>query len=69
VLLAAKVVLRSGGVIDRTLRDRSEGGAQIKVLSVIGMPDEFRLRVEATGEMVQAKVVRRKPDEIGLRVL
>jgi hypothetical protein len=33
------------------------------------MPDEFRLRVEATGEMVQAKVVRRKPDEIGLRVL
>lgn len=69
MLLADKIVLPGSGVIDCTLQDRSEGGALIKVLSVIGIPDEFRLPVEATGEMVQAKVVWRRPDELGLRAL
>jgi hypothetical protein len=69
VLLAGKVVLPGGGVIDCTLRDRSEGGARIKVQSVIGIPDEFRLLVEPTGELVQAKVAWRSPNEIGVRIL
>jgi hypothetical protein len=69
VLLAGKVLLPGGGVIDCTLRDRSEGGARIKVQSVIGIPDEFRLLVEPTGEMVQAKVAWRRPNEIGVRIL
>ncbi|MHB2209735.1 PilZ domain-containing protein [Methylobacterium sp. CM6257] len=69
VLLAGKVLLPGGGVIDCTLRDRSESGARIKVQSVIGIPDEFRLLVEPTGETVQAKVAWRRPNEIGVRIL
>lgn len=69
VLLAGKVVLPGGGVIDCTLRDRSDGGARIRVQSVVGIPDEFQLLVEPTGEMVQAKVAWRRPNEIGVRIL
>lgn len=47
-----------------TLVDRSDGGARLKVLSVLGIPDRFALILEA--EQVQARIAWRSVGEIGV---
>jgi hypothetical protein len=69
VLLAGKVMLPGGGVIDCTVRDRSECGARIKVQSVIGIPDRFQLLIETTATMIEVCVEWRKQNELGVRIV
>ncbi len=57
-LLAGKIALQGGGVIDCTLRNRSPSGARLRVASVVGIPDHFTLLLELQGE-------RRRPGSPG----
>lgn len=66
VLLSGKVVLPGGGVIDCTVRDRSAGGARLKLPSAVGIPNQFKLHVSSTGETLNVKVAWRKLSEIGV---
>ena len=65
VLLTGKIVLDTGGVIDCTIRDRSNSGARLKVASVIGIPDKFALLI-GTDERHAANVTWRKQGELGV---
>jgi len=65
-LLAGKIALQGGGVIDCTLRNRSPSGACLRVASVVGIPDHFTLLLELHGERRPARVAWRKPGEIGV---
>jgi hypothetical protein len=67
VLLAAKVMLNGGGVIDCTVRDRSPAGARLKVVSVVGIPDRFDLLIGAEERPQIAEIVWRKQGEVGVR--
>lgn len=50
--------------ISCTVINRSDGGARLKVLSVLGVPDEFLLVVDA--ETKRARVAWRSPNELGV---
>jgi hypothetical protein len=67
VLLSGKIVLPSVGVIDCILRNRSCGGARLRVESLVGIPDAFLLISEPDGARHAVEVVWRKPGEIGVR--
>ncbi|MCJ2034011.1 PilZ domain-containing protein [Methylobacterium sp. J-068] len=56
-----------GSPVSCTLVDRSEGGARLKVLSVLGIPDAFVLSVGA--EDLRVRVAWRSPSEIGVAFL
>ena len=49
-----------------SLVDRSDGGARLKVLSVLGIPDNFILTVG--NERLQASVAWRSASEIGVSI-
>jgi hypothetical protein len=66
VLLPGKIVLDGGGVIDCTVRDRSTSGARLRVVSVIGIPEQFALVIGAD-ERHHVEVAWRKQGEIGVR--
>ncbi|WP_245436098.1 PilZ domain-containing protein [Methylobacterium sp. V23] len=66
-LLAGKIALHGGGVIDCTLRNRSPSGARLRVASVVGIPDRFTLLLEMQGERRPARVAWRKQGEIGIQ--
>ena len=53
-----------GAPIPCALVDRSEEGARLQVLSVLGVPDQFVLSVGA--EQLRARVIWRSPSEIGV---
>ncbi len=66
-LKGAKIVFGGGTqVIDCTIRNRSDDGAQLKVASVVGIPDRFDLLDTTTGERKAATVAWRKPAAIGV---
>lgn len=67
VLLAGKILLPNGGIIDCKLRNRSEEGALLQLASLIGVPDEFVLRVPSTNEIFGVKTIWRGEGEIGVR--
>ncbi|MGU3362121.1 PilZ domain-containing protein [Methylobacterium sp. M6A4_1b] len=66
-LLAGKIALHGGGVIDCTLRNRSPSGARLQVASVVGIPDRFTLLLEPQGARHPVRVAWRKLGEIGVR--
>lgn len=49
-----------------TVRNASEGGAQIRVASTLGVPDEFELRL-SDGTKKSCVVVWRHAEELGVR--
>lgn len=61
---AALIRTEFGSPVSCTLVDRSEGGARLKVLSVLGIPETFVLCVGA--EQLRARVAWRSPSEIGV---
>jgi PilZ domain len=56
-----------GGGISGIVKNLSESGAMIEVESVIGIPDEFTLFIEADHFRRSCKVVWRQPSKIGVR--
>ena len=61
---AALIRTEFGNPVSCTLVDRSEGGARLKVLSVLGIPEAFVLCVGA--EQLRVRVAWRSPSEIGV---
>ena len=54
-------------VLDCTIRNRSDTGAQITVASVVGIPDQFELRETATGLHRPVTVIWRQVNLLGVR--
>lgn len=66
VLKGAKIVIRDGfSTIDCTVRNLSDTGALLKVASVIGIPDSFRL-VLSDGRSFQCTIAWKREAELGV---
>jgi len=65
VLKPAKIRLSRGGVIDCIIRDISEGGACLKVVSTLGIPDVFELILDDK-TMRRCCIKWRKETQIGV---
>lgn len=61
---SARILIDFSGSVSCALLDRSEGGARLKVVSVLGIPDRFTLQIGA--EHIPARVAWRSPAEVGV---
>lgn len=67
-LKGAKIVFGGGTrVIDCTIRNRSENGAQLKVPSIVGIPDQFELHETANGKRRGVTVIWRAVGRLGVK--
>lgn len=64
--LAARIVSSYGKPISCRIADRSEGGARLVLYSVFGVPDQFALEINETGERFSARVVWRDSQQLGV---
>lgn len=68
-LKPALIVFNDGrSTIECTVRNLSESGAQLKVESLIGIPDEFVLKLKE-GAPARAKVAWKRGTTVGIRFL
>ena len=65
-LLKAGKISFGGGAIDCTVRNFSEAGAALDVISPVGIPDRFTLVIEADHRHLPCRVVWRKEKRIGV---
>jgi hypothetical protein len=66
VLKGGRIVFNDGrSVIDCQVRNQSEGGARLKLATVVGVPDEFELRIAADVPR-RCRVIWRTGQEIGV---
>jgi len=66
-LKSGKVVFNDGNsVVDCVVRDLSESGAKLKVVSVVGIPDHFTLALEGERNGRPCSVAWRKGAELGV---
>jgi len=66
-LKPALIVFNEGrSTIECMIRNLSEGGAQLKVESLIGIPDEFLLKLKE-GAPARARVAWKRGTTIGIR--
>lgn len=68
ILKSGKITF-GGGVIDCTVRNLSETGAALDVVSPVGVPEQFHLLIEADNTDLLCRVVWRKPSKIGVQFL
>lgn len=66
VLKSGKILLSGGGAIDCTVRNLSQTGAALEVVTPIGIPERFALAIEP-GQTLTCEVVRRTERRIGIR--
>lgn len=64
--LKAGTISFGGGTIDCTVRNLSESGAALDVISPIGIPERFTLLVEADHRHLPCRIVWRKEKRIGV---
>lgn len=65
-LKGARIVFNDkSSTLDCVVRNLSEGGARLKVASVVGIPDSFSLRFE-DGRSFECRVVWRRGEELGV---
>lgn len=63
------IVFNNGySTIECTVRNLSESGAQLKVASLIGIPDEFELKLKDAGT-ARAKIAWKRGNTIGIQFL
>ena len=68
VLKSGKIIYANGTiVIDCTIRNISETGAQLKVPTTVAIPDQFEFRETMGGKGRPVTVVWRRGDLIGIR--
>ncbi len=68
VLKSGKIIYVNGSiVIDCTIRNISETGAQLKVPTTVAIPDQFEFRETMGGQRRTATVMWRKGDMIDIR--
>ena len=65
-LLKSGKITFGGGAIDCTVRNFSETGAALDVISPVGIPENFTLMIEADHIDVTCRVVWRKQSQIGV---
>ncbi|WP_291849866.1 PilZ domain-containing protein [Bradyrhizobium sp.] len=65
-LKAGKISFGNGGAIDCTVRNLSDTGAALEVISPVGIPEQFTLVVEADNLKRPCRVVWRKEKRIGV---
>ncbi|WP_457107171.1 PilZ domain-containing protein [Methylobacterium sp. P5_C11] len=65
-LLEGHIELAGGGAIDCTVRNVSEGGARLRVVSVIGVPDAFVLTYGIASQRRPVRVTWRSETELGV---
>lgn len=65
-LLKAGKISFGGAVIDCTIRNLSETGAALEVISPVGIPERFTLVIEADHSHFSCRVVWRKEKRIGV---
>jgi hypothetical protein len=56
---------RASSTINCTMRNHSDGGAQLEVASVLGIPNIFELRLDGYPSR-SSRVVWRKADAVGI---
>lgn len=66
-ILKAASISFGGGAIDCTIRNLSETGASLDVISPVGIPDRFTLIVDADRSELPCRIVWRKEMRIGVR--
>ena len=66
ILKSAKISF-GGGAIDCTVRNLSDTGAALDVISPVGIPDQFTLVIDSDNINSPCRVVWRKPHRIGVR--
>lgn len=67
VLKAGIISIAGGGGIDCTVRNMSSTGAAIEVESPIGVPDEFKLVIEADHFSRLCRISWRKGKRLGVK--
>jgi hypothetical protein len=67
LLKAGRISFGGGAAIDCTVRNLSETGAELEVISPVGIPARFTLVIEAAHIHVPCRVVWRKETRIGVR--
>ena len=65
-LLEGHIELAGGGAIDCTIRNISDGGARLRVVSVIGVPDAFVLSYGINSQRRPVRVTWRQETELGI---
>lgn len=66
-LKSGKVVFNDGNsVVDCVVRDLSESGAKLKVVSIVGIPDHFSLALEGERNGRACSIAWRKGSELGV---
>jgi PilZ domain len=65
-MLKAGTISFGGGAIDWTLRNLSDAGAALDVISPVGIPDRFTLLVDTDGKL-PCRIMWRKERRIGVR--
>ncbi|MBR0707950.1 PilZ domain-containing protein [Bradyrhizobium liaoningense] len=66
-MLKAGKISFGGGAIDCTVRNFSDAGAALDVVSPVGIPEHFTLVVEADHSRLLCRIVWRKEKRIGVR--
>jgi hypothetical protein len=66
-MLKAGTIEFGGGAIDCTVRNFSDTGAALDVISPVGIPQHFTLFIRADGMHLACTVVWRKEKRIGVR--
>jgi hypothetical protein len=66
-LLKSGKISFGGGAIDCIVRNYSETGAALDVISPLGIPENFTLVIEADDIHAPCRVVWRKQSRIGVR--
>jgi hypothetical protein len=66
-LKAGTISFGGGGAIDCTVRNLSENGAALEVISPVGIPERFTLLVEADQRNLPCRVIWRKEKRIGVQ--
>jgi PilZ domain len=66
VLKAGTIVLSQGGVISCTVRNLSSAGANLEVVSPVGIPDDFTLVIRPDQTQHLCRVAWRRQNRIGV---
>jgi hypothetical protein len=65
-LKAGRISFGGGAAFDCTVRNLSETGAALEVISPVGIPERFTLVIEADQLHVPCRVIWRKEKRIGV---
>ncbi|WP_342726684.1 PilZ domain-containing protein [Bradyrhizobium sp. B097] len=66
-MLKAGTISFGGGAIDCTVRNLSDTGAALDVISPVGIPDRFTLVMDTDHSQLPCHIVWRKENRIGVR--